>query len=107
MLIFDSNAFKPSDISLLVRGEAEISYGKHLTCFLNGILAHLHDARSDSMSPWCLQWFPSVLVYIIEQSPKCRMLDLIEWLVTGDNPLGEQILELILVPVYLYLNGQL
>ena len=53
MLIFDSNSFHQV---ILVRSSSESTmtpYCKHLTGFLNAILAHLHDLCSDTVSPWC------------------------------------------------------
>src|SRR6266702_172257 len=79
----------------------DIVYRKHPTGALNSDFTHLHHSASYSLSTGKLDRRGRV-VSICHQLHKFRLLNLIEWLVTCDDPFCQQAFEFFLVPWALY-----
>jgi hypothetical protein len=63
----------------------------------NCIITHLHQTLLDAILFWNLQQTTSVMMCIIHHCDEFRFLDFIKWLVTGDDPFHEKLLEHLLV----------
>lgn len=76
-----------------------VTYLEHRLDLFNNIIPHPHDALSNGGSPRNRKGFPAAAhsMSVPEEILKCRVVDLVERLVAGDDPLGETFLEFCLV----------
>jgi hypothetical protein len=80
-------------------------YRKQILHILSAFSTHLHDAALDCEAARDLEgWRRSIDV--VEEFVKLGILYLVEWLVWGNDPPGQQVFELFLVPGFLSWDGK-
>ena len=75
--------------------QTNMTYWKHRSSSINSILTHLHDPLFDSMVSRNVQWQSKTSV--LKKVTKLWTLNLFKWLITGHNPLNQQLLKFLLV----------
>lgn len=73
------------------------TYREHLTNSFDCLLTHLHHPTLDAVAFRNLQGRPGAMS-IIHHRDEFWFVDLVEWLVTCDDPFSQELLELVLVP---------
>src|ERR1700679_784770 len=73
------------------------SYHEHVTNSFNCFLTHLHHMTLDALTFWYLQRTPRAMREVHHHN-ELRFFDLIKWLVAGDNPFHQELLEFFLTP---------
>jgi len=82
------------------QGKAEmisLTYLEHIAKSFDNVLTHLHHMMLDVLAFQNLQHTTGA-IYKIHHHDEFGFLDLIEWLVTCDNPLYQKLFKLLLVP---------
>jgi hypothetical protein len=61
------------------------------------VIAHLHQTPLNAIAFWNLQQTASLMMHITHHCSEFRLFHLVKWLVTGDDPFHEKLLERLLV----------